>query len=122
MNVHDPYYIEPRKALTRKQKLQMFIAADGLCCLCATPINGVFEMWDEHVNPLWLNGDNSAPNRAPAHDKCTRQKTSGEATVRSEIRATAEKHMGAKDTRKRPMDGSKRSRFKKKLDGTVVAR
>lgn len=119
---HDVYAVEPRKPLTRKQKLQMFIAADGMCCLCGFPINGVKEAWDEHINPLWLNGDNSAPNRAPAHEKCAKAKTAGESTDRAKIRSTAEKHFGAKESKSRPMLGSKRSNFKKKMNGKVERR
>lgn len=94
--MHDPYRVDPRKPLTPKQKLEMFIAAGGVCCICGGKINGVREAWDEHVNPLWLSGDNSAPNRAPAHEKCARMKTAGEATTRAKIRQTAERHFGAK--------------------------
>jgi hypothetical protein len=93
---HNPYAVEIRKPLTAKQKLQMFVEAGGICCVCGFKIDGVKEAWDEHINPLWLNGDNSAPNRAPAHEKCARAKTSGEAEVRAKIRNTAEKHFGAK--------------------------
>lgn len=122
MTVHDPYYVEPRKPLTPKQKLKMFIAHGGICCICGCKINGVNEAWDEHVNPLWLNGDNSAPNRSPAHERCTRVKTATEAKTRAKIRRTAERLFGAKRAAKRPMDGSKKSRWKKKLDGTVERR
>ena len=94
--MHDPYRVEPRKRLTAKQRLQMFLDAKGVCCVCGGKIDGVREAWDEHVNPLWLSGDNSAPNRAPAHEKCARMKTSGEAGARSKIRAIAEKHFGAR--------------------------
>lgn len=116
---HNPYAVEPREPLTPKQKLQMFIKADGICCICGCKINGVKEAWDEHVNPLWLNGDNSAPNRAPAHEKCARAKTSGEAEVRSKLRNTAEKHFGAKKKAKgRPMPGTKASGMKHRMDGS----
>lgn len=118
---HNPYAVEPRKHLTAKQKLQMFVEAGGICCVCGCKIDGVKEAWDEHVNPLWLNGDNSAPNRAPAHAKCARSKTSEEAEVRAKIRNTAEKHFGAK-TSSQPMPCGRKSRFKKKMNGQVVER
>lgn len=118
---HNPYAVEPRKPLTDKQRLQMFVDAKGLCCLCGGRINGVHEMWDEHVNPLWLNGDNSAPNRAPAHAKCAREKTAKEAAVRAKIRRTAEKHQGAKRS-SRPMPCGRNSPLKKTMSGKVVPR
>lgn len=119
---HDPYAVEPRKPLSEKQKLRMFIDAGGICCVCGGKINGVLDAWDEHVNPLWLNGDNSAPNRAPAHEKCARTKSAAESTVRAKVRSVAEKHFGAKPKKSRPMVGSKSSGWKKKIDGRVERR
>jgi 5-methylcytosine-specific restriction protein A len=119
--IHDPYKVEPRKPLTNKQRLEMFIRHKGICCLCGHKIDGVRQMWDEHVNPLWLSGDNSAENRAPAHVKCAREKTAKEATERADGREVAERHFGAKRA-KRPAPCGRRSKWKKKLDGTVVPR
>lgn len=118
---HNPYAVEPRKPLTPKQKLQMFLDAKGVCCICGGKINSVKEAWDEHEAPLWLNGDNSAPNRAPAHAKCARDKTSKEAAVRAKVRRTAEKHQGAKKSSK-PMPCGRNSKFKKTFGGKVVPR
>lgn len=119
--MHDPYRVTPRKPLTDKQRLEMFIRHEGRCCICGGKIDGVHEMWDEHVNPLWLNGDNSAENRAPAHVKCARAKTSDEATERAKGRDVAERHFGAKRS-KRPMPFGRRSGKKKKMDGSIVDR
>lgn len=119
--MHDPYRVTPRKPLTDKQRLEMFIRHEGRCCICGGKIDGVHEMWDEHVNPLWLNGDNSAENRAPAHVKCARAKTSDEATERAKGRDVAERHFGAKQS-PRPMPFGRRSRYKKKIDGTIIER
>lgn len=119
--VHNPYAVEPRKPLTAKQKLQMFVAAGGRCCICGGKIDGVREAWDEHVNPLWLDGDNTAPNRAPSHEKCARAKTAGEAATRAKVRTTAEKHFGAKRS-SNPMPGGRNSKWKKTMSGKVVPR
>lgn len=118
---HDPYAVEKRKPLTSKQRAQLFVEHDGVCCICHHKIDSVRDMWDEHVNPLWLNGDNAASNRAPAHVECARVKTAREAKTRAKGRRIAEKHMGARKA-KRPMPGSRASRWKKKLDGTVEPR
>ena len=119
---HDPYKVEKRKALTDKQRLRLFIDRDGLCCICGGKINAVNERWiDEHIAPLWLDGDNELSNRAPAHEKCARAKTDKEATERAKGRRVAERHFGAKRST-RPMIGSRASGYKKKMDGTVVKR
>ena len=119
---HDPYRVEPRKPLTAKQKLKMFIAHGGICCLCNLKINGVHEAWDEHINPLWLNGDNGASNRAPAHVKCAQLKTAGEAKSRAKTRSKAEKHFGAKARKSRPMMGTKASGWRKPMNGKAERR
>ena len=119
---HDPYRVEPRKPLTSKQRLEMFVAHDGKCCLCGGRIDGVREAWiDEHVAPLWRDGDNAMSNRAPAHVKCARAKTSAEASDRAKGRGAAERHFGAKQS-PRPMPFGRRSRYKKKIDGTIIER
>jgi len=118
---HDPYRVEPRKPLTAKQRLKLFLEHEGVCCLCHNKIK-TGEPWiDEHVQPLWLEGTNDWTNRAPAHMECARQKTAREAKARAKGRRVAEKHMGARKA-KRPMPGSRASKWKKRMDGTVEPR
>ena len=119
---HDPYSVTPRKPLTDAQRLQMFIRHQGICCLCGLKIDGVKQMWDEHINPLWLSGDNEAENRAPAHVKCAREKTKLEATERAKGRDVAEYHFGAKRPKTRPMPCGRRSKHKRKMNGKTVER
>jgi len=97
------------------------LAAGGICCICGHRIDGVREMWDEHVNPLWRDGSNDASNRAPAHFNCAKVKTAKEATERAKGRSFAEFHLGAKRSRS-PMPGGRRSKWKKKMSGEVVPR
>lgn len=117
---HDIYAVHPRKPLSAKQKMQMFLDHKGLCCICGEPIDGVSQAWDEHLSPLWLNGDNSASNRGPAHERCARQKTAKEAGERAKGRSVAEKHFGARV--KSRMPGNRNSIWKKKLNGETVIR
>jgi len=117
---HNPYAVTPRKPLTPKQRMKMFLAHDGICCICGFKIDGVREAWDEHVDPLWLNGTNDEKNRRPAHAKCARQKTAMEAGQRSKDEAVAERHFGAR--KRATMPGSRNSPWKRKMDGSVVRR
>jgi hypothetical protein len=130
MTLPDPYSVTPRKRLTDKERLQMFIAHKGICCICDTKIDGVRERWiDEHEIALWLGSLsdedqarlNGLLNRGPAHETCAKLKTSKEATERARMRSFAEFHHGAKRPRC-PMPGGRRSRFKKKMSGEVVPR
>ena len=118
---HNPYSVHSRKPLTNKQRLQLFISEGGICCVCGGKIDGVKSAWDEHIDPLWLNGNNARENRGVAHAKCARAKSAAETADRAKVRSTAEKHFGAHRSRT-PMPGSRRSGWKKKMDGTVVKR
>jgi 5-methylcytosine-specific restriction endonuclease McrA len=119
---HDPYRVESRKPLTPKQRTKLFLEHDGRCCICQSKIK-VGEAWvDEHVKPLWLNGTNDMDNRAPAHADCALTKTRKETTQRAKGRRVAEKHFAGRQSKGPPMPGTKRSRWKKKMDGTVVER
>jgi 5-methylcytosine-specific restriction enzyme A len=119
---HDPYYVTPRKPLTAKQKLKMFVEHGGICCLCGTKIDGVKQSWDEHVDPLWRDGTNDMQNRRPAHVDCARKKTAAEAQERAKGQRIAERHFGAKERKSRPMPGTKASGLRKRMNGTVERR
>jgi 5-methylcytosine-specific restriction protein A len=125
-----PYSVTPRKPLTPKQRLQMFLDHNGICCLCGHKIDGVRERWiDEHELALWLGSLseedrerlNATSNRGPAHERCATIKTAKEATDRARGRKAAERHFGAKRPKK-VMQGSRRSPWKKKLNGPAVRR
>lgn len=121
MNLPSPYSVTKRRPLTNRQRLQMFLDAGGICCICGHKIDGVREMWDEHVIALADGGSNAMSNRGPAHERCTRPKTAKEATERARGRSFAERHYGAARP-KRPMPGSRLSKWKRKLNGEVVLR
>lgn len=105
--MHDPYRVEKRKQLTKKERLQLFLDCKGLCCCCGGNIG--HKEWtdltadeiarlsfiDEHVRPLWRDGTNEKNNRGVAHVACAREKTAEEATDRAKGRRVAEKHFGA---------------------------
>ena len=122
---HDPFYVGKRKPLTDKQRAKLFVEREGRCCLCHNKILGNQPWIDEHIKPLWLAGTdedfNAWENRAPAHVDCAKEKTARESKDRAKGRRVAQKHMGAKQS-KRPMAGSRRSMWKRKMDGTTVRR
>lgn len=66
----------PRKPLTKKQRLAMFEAHKGLCCLCGLKITTT-KWTDEHIRPLAQGGSNDMANRGPAHNECAAAKTNG---------------------------------------------
>jgi 5-methylcytosine-specific restriction protein A len=91
----NPYSVTPRRPLTDRQRLEMFLAHGGKCCICHGQIH-VGEKWlDEHELALCFDGTNDLSNRGPAHVVCAKPKTAKEATDRAKVRRVAEKHFGA---------------------------
>lgn len=83
-----------RRSFNRKQRAEIFERAGGVCHICDGKI-GVTEAWDvEHIRPLSMGGDNEPDNLAPAHVKCHRVKTAGEAGPRAKADRLRAKHQG----------------------------
>lgn len=110
-----------RRTWTPLQRLKVFEAHAGLCHICGGIIDGTREAWEiEHLIPLALGGDDDEGNVAPAHKACHSVKTSkdrGQIAKANRVRA---KHLGAGKAGTIP--GSKGTRWKRKVDGTVVPR
>lgn len=86
-----------RRTITTAMRLRIWTAHAGLCHLCKLPIHADRgELWDvEHIKPLWLGGDDTEANMAPAHRDCHAPKTRDEATVRAKTNRQAARHIGA---------------------------
>lgn len=101
--------------------MKLFDAHKGICYLCETKIL-VGEPWiQEHVIPRMISGDDELSNLRPVHVRCAKEKTKQDQNDIAKVLRIRAKHIGAKESR-RPMMGSKKSRLKRKFDGTVVDR
>lgn len=76
----------------------------------------------DHKIPLWLGGENREKNLQAIIGEAHKRKTSAEATVRAKVNSVRLKHLGIKRKSSNPMPGGKGSKWKKKMDGTVVRR
>lgn len=110
-----------RRSLSSAKRLALFLAHDGRCHLCSGKIKPG-ERWEvEHPIPIALGGANDETNMAPAHVKCHAGKSATDAGDIARAKRREIRHIGARMTR-RPMDGSRASKWKRKMDGTVEAR
>ncbi len=110
-----------RRTMTAKRRAEVFASASGVCHICQGKI-AVGEAWQvEHVIPLALGGDDDGDNLQPAHTKCHRAKTSLDVTQIARAKRLHERHTGAR-IRKGTMPGSRASKFKRRMDGTVEIR
>jgi hypothetical protein len=111
-----------RHRLTRAARIRIFDTAEGKCAICALPIQ-VAEKWHiDHAIPLWQGGLDTEDNMRPAHDHCHIEKTMTEATMRAKETRVRARHLGIRKRIRRPMPGSRASRWRKRMDGTVERR
>ena len=88
----------PRKPLTPSQRLKLFEAHKGVCCVCGAYIKAGEKWVDEHIIPLGLGGSNDIENRAPAHEKCAADKTKDDMRAIAKAKRQKRAHLGIKDT------------------------
>jgi hypothetical protein len=115
----------PRKSLTPTQRLKLFEAWHGCCCICERKIQAGEAWIDEHIRPLGLGGTNYLDNRGPAHKACADAKTNGKDGDLARIAKAKRmkmRHIGVKSRKGPPIPGSKDSPWKRKMDGTLVRR
>lgn len=102
-------------------RLRIFDRHGGICHISGRKIRAG-EQWDcDHVIALALGGEHREYNLAPALRELHRAKTAQDVAQKSRIYRKRRSHLGIKKLGK-PIPGSKRSKFKKKLDGSVVRR
>lgn len=112
-----------RRHIGERERVAIFQAANGVCHLCNGKIQAG-QAWEvSHDIPLELGGADDASNMLPAHKKCHRHHT---ATVDIPAIAKAKRrearHIGAKPPSRNPLPGSKTSRWKRKMNGSIVER
>lgn len=110
-----------RKKFSSKQRLECFVKHGALCYLCETKIKPGEEWQIEHILPVALGGSNEDENLRPVHVHCHKPKTKDDVGKISKANRLRAKHFGAKE-KKGSMPGSKKSGWKRKMDGTVVRR
>lgn len=92
------------------------------CYLCKEEFDVEISTWEaEHVLPWALGGRDTPANLFPVHWQCHKPKTKNDVREISKGKRVMSKRLGIKRS-KRPMMGSKRSGFRKRMDGTVERR
>jgi len=110
-----------RKTISSKQRLKLFQDHSGVCHICGGKIN-VGESWEvEHIIPIAMGGDDEPSNWRPAHTKCHKGKTKEDVTAIAKAKRREALHNGIKISRT-PMPFGKNSKWKRKMDGTIVLR
>jgi 5-methylcytosine-specific restriction enzyme A len=107
-------------AIPRRVRLRVFERMGGICHLSGRKINAG-EPWDmDHIVALVNGGSHRESNLAPALRDKHREKTAQDVAEKSVTARKRTKHLGIKKPSRFP--GSRDSKFKKRMDGTVVLR
>lgn len=89
---------------------------------CGAIIDPVRDRWEaDHEIPVWMGGADEPPNLRPLCYRCHREKTKSDVKAIAKSKRVRDRHFGVRVS-KRPMPCGRNSRWKKKLDGTVVLR
>lgn len=103
------------------ERLRLFQLHSGICHICGQKITQG-ERWEiEHVVPFELTKDDSDENVRPAHASCHSAKTAADKGAIAKAKRLEQKHRGAHRP-KTPFPGSRNSKWKRKMDGSVVLR
>jgi hypothetical protein len=111
-----------RRGMTKRRALRIWEQHKGICVLCKMPIDGAREDWFiEHLRALELGGEDVDANCGPAHLYHKKAKDADDHGRAAKAKRAKQRHLGIKVT-KRPMPGSRASKWKRKMDGSVVLR
>jgi 5-methylcytosine-specific restriction endonuclease McrA len=109
-----------RGNLSVKRKLTIWEREKGFCMICGIKlITGGFIF--EHVKALELGGSDTDDNIRLTCKPCATEKTKKDHSTAAKAKRSKAAVLGLKES-KTPLPFGKRSKFKKKLDGTIVLR
>lgn len=109
-----------RRTMSPTKRLKIFQALRGECHICGGSIKPG-EAWEiEHLIPIGLGGADDATNFRLAHKGCHKDKTREDVGRIAKAKRIERRHIGVR--KKSRMPGSKDSKWKRKLNGQVVAR
>ena len=112
-----------RPTFSTSFRLSLFLKRKGICTACAQKIEAG-KAWDiDHILPLALRGTNEPDNLQILCRSCHKTKTARFDVPRiAKTKRLKARHLGARAPSTRPIPGSRRSPWKRKMDGRVVRR
>lgn len=104
-------------------KLRIIERQDGKCAACSRKLGLAGERVEfDHITALVLGGENREGNLRAVCQPCHRAKTAQDVAQKAQDARRKATRYGVKAPPRSPIPGSKASRWKRKMDGTVVPR
>lgn len=103
-------------------RLRVLLAFDRRCGNCGNTIRPGKPWTCDHKVALINGGENRESNLQPLCDICNPKKNAADVAEKAEVAATMKHHYGLDKPKGAPMPGSRRSKWKRKMDGTLVRR
>lgn len=94
----------------------------GACAECGIPVGGAAGLEFDHITPLEMGGEDSLANLQPLCRGCHKSKTATDVRAIRRAQRLERRAQGIGPTRRAVIPGSKGSRWRKRLDGTVEER
>lgn len=102
-------------------RVRVFTKFDGVCQICTTKI--VAKRWIcDHKVALINGGENRENNLQPIHEACDKTKTAQDVSLKSKVYHKKAKHLGIKLRKSKPFPGARNSKWKRRMDGTIMRR
>jgi len=110
-----------RSEFSKRTKIQRFDHCGGFCEKCGAKLRpGQFDF--DHDLETVEGGGNSFENCRAICKSCHKVKTKTRAPVLAKSRRIEEKHLGLRKPKGQPMAGTKRSGWRRRMDGTIERR
>lgn len=103
-------------------RLRILRKYDHRCAKCTRSIRGGDAWTCDHIIAIINGGPNRESNGQPLCAWCNPEKNAADVAEKSKVASVAIKHFGIKPAWHRPMDGSRASPFKKKINGSTERR
>jgi 5-methylcytosine-specific restriction enzyme A len=112
--------LSKRPTWSAKDRAEIFRDNGGVCHICTRKI-APGEAWEvEHPKARGLGGSDKKADMRPAHVDCHKPKTANDIRIMRKADRQMKKGLGLKKPSRLP--GSRSGKWKKKINGEVVAR
>lgn len=103
-------------------RLRIFLHYSGICQICERKLHPPADAWIcDHKVALCNGGENRETNLQVLCLWCNKKKTTNDVAKKAMTYLKQKAHYGLKKSRN-PMPGSRRSKWKRKMNGTIVRR